>query len=120
VAHACKPSYSGGRDQEDGSLKQPGQIVHETLFQKTLYKNRAGGMAQDEGPEFKPQYCKYIYIYKYVVYYIYCIYNIYCIYIYIYTSYKTFSEILIKTARLCFTWEKMCFCNNIYSFVILY
>jgi hypothetical protein len=21
VAHACNPSYSGGRDQEDGSLK---------------------------------------------------------------------------------------------------
>jgi hypothetical protein len=23
-----------------------------------LHKNRAGGVAQDEGPEFKPQYCK--------------------------------------------------------------
>jgi hypothetical protein len=33
---------------------QPGQIVHETLSQKTLQKNRAGGVAQGEGPEFKP------------------------------------------------------------------
>jgi hypothetical protein len=28
----------------------PGQIVHETLSQKTLHKNRAGGVAQGEGP----------------------------------------------------------------------
>jgi hypothetical protein len=25
---------------------------------KTLHKNRAGGVVQGEGPEFKPQYCK--------------------------------------------------------------
>jgi hypothetical protein len=32
VAHNCNPSYSGGRDQEDCSLKPvPGQIVHGTL-----------------------------------------------------------------------------------------
>jgi hypothetical protein len=35
---------------------QPGQIVHKTVFLKTLLKNRAGGVAQGEGPEFKPQY----------------------------------------------------------------
>jgi hypothetical protein len=35
---------------------QPGQIVWETLSRKTLHKNRAGGVAQGEGPEFKPQY----------------------------------------------------------------
>jgi hypothetical protein len=35
---------------------QPGKIVHETLSQKTLHKNRAGGVVQSEGPEFKPQY----------------------------------------------------------------
>jgi hypothetical protein len=35
---------------------QPWQIVHETLSQKTLHKNRAGRVAQGEGPEFKPQY----------------------------------------------------------------
>jgi hypothetical protein len=27
-------------------------------LKKTLHKNRAGGVAQGEGPEFKPQYCK--------------------------------------------------------------
>jgi hypothetical protein len=37
---------------------QPGQIVHETLSQKNLHKNRAGGVAQGEGLEFKPQYHK--------------------------------------------------------------
>jgi hypothetical protein len=31
VAHTCNPSYSGGRDQEDHSLKPAGQIVQETL-----------------------------------------------------------------------------------------
>jgi hypothetical protein len=35
---------------------QPRQIVHKTLSQKTLHKNRAGGVAQGENPEFKPQY----------------------------------------------------------------
>jgi hypothetical protein len=35
---------------------QPGEIVHETLFRKTLYKNSVGRVAQGEGPEFKPQY----------------------------------------------------------------
>jgi hypothetical protein len=37
---------------------QPGQIVHETLSQKNLHKNRADGVVQGEGPEFKPQYWK--------------------------------------------------------------
>jgi hypothetical protein len=53
VVHACNPSYSGGRDQEDH-----GQIVQKILSLKTLHKNRADGVAQSEGPEFKPQYCK--------------------------------------------------------------
>jgi hypothetical protein len=35
---------------------QPGKIVHETLFQKTLHKNRVGGVAQGEYPEFMLQY----------------------------------------------------------------
>jgi hypothetical protein len=34
VAHACNPSYSGGRDQEDRVRRQPGQIVPETLCRK--------------------------------------------------------------------------------------
>jgi hypothetical protein len=27
-------------------------------LKKILHKKRAGGVAQGEGPEFKPQYCK--------------------------------------------------------------
>jgi hypothetical protein len=34
VAHACNPSYSGGRDQEDQGSKPDGQIVLETLSRK--------------------------------------------------------------------------------------
>jgi hypothetical protein len=36
---------------------QPGDIVLEILSRKTFHtqKNRAGGVAQGEGPEFKPQ-----------------------------------------------------------------
>jgi hypothetical protein len=37
---------------------QPGKIVCETLSWKTLHKNRAGGVTQGEGPEFKLQYRK--------------------------------------------------------------
>jgi hypothetical protein len=33
---------------------QPGQILLETLSQKTFHKNRTGGKAQGEGLEFKP------------------------------------------------------------------
>jgi hypothetical protein len=32
------------------------QKVHKSLFRKTLHKHKAGGVAQGEGPEFKPQY----------------------------------------------------------------
>jgi hypothetical protein len=39
-------------------LSLPGQIVCQTLSQKTYHKKRAGGVAQGVGPEFKPQYCK--------------------------------------------------------------
>jgi hypothetical protein len=33
-------------------------VRRETLSRKTLYKNMAGGVAQGEGPAFKPQYLK--------------------------------------------------------------
>jgi hypothetical protein len=36
----------------------PRQIVSETLSGKTHHKERAGGMSQGVGPEFKLQYCK--------------------------------------------------------------
>jgi hypothetical protein len=54
VAHACNPSYSGGRDQEDPGLKPAGANSSARPYQ-TLHKNRAGGVAKGEGPEFKPQ-----------------------------------------------------------------
>jgi hypothetical protein len=49
VAHACNPSYSGGRDQEDY-----GQIVHETLSRKTFHKNRVGGVAKEKALSSSP------------------------------------------------------------------
>jgi hypothetical protein len=45
VAHAYNPSYSGSRDQEDHSSK-------------SAQANRAGGVAQGVGLEFKSQYHK--------------------------------------------------------------
>jgi hypothetical protein len=35
---------------------QPREIVHKTLSLKSHNKNRAGGVVQGEGPQFKPQY----------------------------------------------------------------
>jgi hypothetical protein len=58
-AHACNPSYSGGRDQEDHSSKPAWQIVHETLSRKKKPSpKKAGRVAQGVGPEFQPQYHK--------------------------------------------------------------
>jgi hypothetical protein len=51
VAHACNPSYSGSRDQED---RGSGQIVRETLSQKNLHKNRVAGMTQGEALRSRP------------------------------------------------------------------
>jgi hypothetical protein len=53
VAHACNPSYSGGRDQ-DCSLK-PAQANSswDPISKNPITKNWAGGVAQGEGPEFK-------------------------------------------------------------------
>jgi hypothetical protein len=50
---ACNPSYSGGRDQEDRSLK-PVKIVHKTLTSKKKITKRAGRVVQGVDPEFKP------------------------------------------------------------------
>jgi hypothetical protein len=59
VAHACNPSYSGGRDQEDPSSKSAqANIVQDPILQNNLSQKRAGGVAQVVGPEFKRQYCK--------------------------------------------------------------
>jgi hypothetical protein len=37
---------------------QTRQIIYETLSQKTPSQKRGGAVAQNVGPEFKPQYCK--------------------------------------------------------------
>jgi hypothetical protein len=61
VAQACNPSYSGGRNQKVTVQSQPRQIVCKTISQKKEKKKiteRAGGVAQCIGPEFKPQYSK--------------------------------------------------------------
>jgi hypothetical protein len=36
----------------------PGNSFARPYLEKTFHKNRAGAVAQDEGPEFKPQYRK--------------------------------------------------------------
>jgi hypothetical protein len=53
VAYACDPSYSGGRDQEDHSLKPAQGSSLKNPSQKS-----ASGVSQGVGPEFKPQYCQ--------------------------------------------------------------
>jgi hypothetical protein len=52
VAHACNPSYSGGRDQEDHCSK-PAQAnsLRAPISKKPITKKRAG-------TEFKSQYPK--------------------------------------------------------------
>jgi hypothetical protein len=60
VAHACNPSYSGGRDQEDHSSKPAwANRLQDAILKKPITKEkikRAGGVVQGIGPEFKPQY----------------------------------------------------------------
>jgi acyl-CoA synthetase (AMP-forming)/AMP-acid ligase II len=58
VAHTCNPSYSEAEIRRIEVGSQPRQIVCETLSRKNLSQNRAGGVAQGVGPEFKPQYYK--------------------------------------------------------------
>jgi hypothetical protein len=62
VTHACNPSYSGGRDQEDCGLKPAwANSLHEPISKKPTTKKkkkRAGGVAEGVSPEFKPQYFK--------------------------------------------------------------
>jgi hypothetical protein len=46
-------------DQEDcGSKPAQANSSRDPISKNTQHKNRAGGVAQGEGPEFKPQYCK--------------------------------------------------------------
>jgi hypothetical protein len=57
VAHACNPSYSGGRDLEDHSLKPARADSSQDPISKRPITKWAGGVAQGIGPKFKPQYC---------------------------------------------------------------
>jgi hypothetical protein len=58
VAHAYNPSYLGGSDQEDRSSKPAQENSSGDPILKNPSQKRAGGMAQGEGPEFKPHYHK--------------------------------------------------------------
>jgi hypothetical protein len=58
VAHAYNHSYSGGRNQEDHGSKPAWADCSQDLISKIPNTNRAGGIAQGVGPEFKPWYCK--------------------------------------------------------------
>jgi hypothetical protein len=56
VAHACNPSYSGCRDQEDhGSKPAQANSLRNPILKIPITK-RAGGVAQSAGPDFKSQY----------------------------------------------------------------
>jgi hypothetical protein len=68
VAHACNPSCSGGRNQEDQNSKRAwaNYYYYNNNYYNYYYylrnpilknpnKKRAGGVYQGVGPEFKPQ-----------------------------------------------------------------
>jgi hypothetical protein len=59
MAHACNPSYAGGRDQEDRDLK-PAQAnsLQDPISKNPITKTWASGVAQGEVPETNLQYCK--------------------------------------------------------------
>jgi hypothetical protein len=58
VAHACNPSYSGGRNQEDSGSKpaQANSSQDSISKKKPITNKRASRVVQGVDPEFKPQY----------------------------------------------------------------
>jgi hypothetical protein len=56
----CNSTYSGGRDQDDISLKPAQENSSQDPILKKPITKRAFGVAQGIGPEFKPQYHKKI------------------------------------------------------------
>jgi hypothetical protein len=54
VAHVYNSCYSGGRDQEDHSLKPAQANSSWDPISKNSSQKSAGRVAQGEGPEFKP------------------------------------------------------------------
>jgi hypothetical protein len=55
VAHACNPSYSGGRDQEDRGLN-PAWANSARALPKIPIAKMTGRVAQGVGPEFKQKW----------------------------------------------------------------
>jgi hypothetical protein len=53
VAHACNPSYLGGRDLEDWNQPQENSLRDPYVKKKNPSHKRASGVAQGVGPEFK-------------------------------------------------------------------
>jgi hypothetical protein len=58
MAHACNPSYSGGRDHKDRGLKPAQASSLWDPILKNPSQKRASEEAQGIGSEFKPQYQK--------------------------------------------------------------
>jgi hypothetical protein len=58
MAHACNPSYSEGRDQEDYGSKLARANSFQDLSRKSPSQNRAGRVIQGVGPEFNPHTTK--------------------------------------------------------------
>jgi hypothetical protein len=54
VAYACNPSYSGGRDQEDGGSKPARVNSLRDPISKKPFTKRAGRMVQGEGLSSSP------------------------------------------------------------------
>jgi hypothetical protein len=57
VTHACNPSYSAGRDQEDSGSKPTWANSSRDPILKKPSQKKDGRVAQVVGPEFKHQYC---------------------------------------------------------------
>jgi hypothetical protein len=59
VAPTSNPSHSGGRDQGESRFKaRQGKQFERPYMEKPFTKNRADGVSQSIGPEFKIQYYK--------------------------------------------------------------
>jgi hypothetical protein len=59
VAHACNPSHSGGREQENRGSKPSGaNSSRDPISKKPFTKKRTGGVAQGEGPTSNPSTTK--------------------------------------------------------------
>jgi hypothetical protein len=60
VAHACNPSYLGGRDQEDYRLRPARPYLKNTQCKKELVKSDSSGRALPELTTVLPKINQYI------------------------------------------------------------